>query len=523
MKGVFKCGPLLALSIIFGLSLVVCSDTNAKRYNILAIPITSEESVDSYGGGISNQPFQIGWTDFSGVGGPNFVPDLSIKDTARYFSSANDDSLSKCLYNGNRGNGIQMNSGILSYQINSYLNYYVGDFPNQNYYNLAKCNQTSEFGKSGHGNIPHPDFKEDSFYGLTPVTTAFYKSLLPYYYDYSHIYLSDDAIDVDGVHYKSSLKMSDVTNGVIVTKPSLITIPLGNARTNIVGEMTEGRQIEFDGVFNFRGATPSDPESFSWSPVFLEKGHFQLVINGLTSEDDSSYVNRVDCQLKTRSVQDSALNINEMQVSYTCPFIFDTDFLDDNVYFYLDIGMGSDTPQSNERDNWWIFKTDKDWVYTTAFVITDNDSTPAEESWNADPTGNNLKEAPGSAIPLAEEGGSSDADWFSSLTNLFSFNLFNPFYPLFTLFIGDESCAQIPTIASMIHSEETEVCHWFSSSTRNIVTPVLGLASMMLLFGFVVHWLGSSSTSVFDDAGSISPPGWSPTGGTAIKRGWRRK
>lgn len=493
----------IGFSILLGLAvpfLLTSSDVSAKRYNILAVPITSEESVDSSGGGVQNDPFQIGWTDFSGVNGPNFVPNIRTKDTARFFNSRNDESLSKCMYNGNRGNGVEFNGGILRWQFGSYLNFYQGNSINLNYFNIAKCNQTTEFGAVGHGNIPHPEFKEDSFYGLTPVTTAFYKSLLPYYYDYSHIYLSDDAIDVDGVHYKASLKMSDVTNGVIVTKPSSILIPLGNARTNIVGEMTEGRQIEFDGVFNFPGASPSDLESFSWSPVFLQKGHFQLKIYGMTDENDSSYVSRVDCQLKTRSVQDSALNINEMQVAYTCPFTFDTDFLDDNVYFSLDIGMGNDTPQANERDNWWIFKTNKDWVYTTAFVITDNDPTPADEPWNETPTGNNIKEAPGSAIPLAEQGGAENADWSSSLINLFGFNFINPFAPIFNLFSNQSACAQIPTIAGMIHSNESQVCPWFNSTTRNIVTPVLGLASVMLVFGFTVRWLGARSGNLFEDS-----------------------
>lgn len=68
------------------------------------------------------------------------------------------------------------------------------------------------------------------------------------------------------------------------------------------------------------------------------------------------------------------------------------------------------------------------------------------------------------------------------------------------MFSDNNSCASIPTISSMIHSDESQVCPWFDSSIRNIVTPVLGLSSMMLVFGFAVRWLGSSSGNLFEDS-----------------------
>lgn len=500
MKGL-KCTVFLTLFVLCVPLLLISSDVNAKRYNILAIPITSDESVSTFGGGIQNVPFSIIWNDFSGVNGPNFRPNINVKDTARFFNSSNNESLNICKYNGHRGNGVEYSNGVLSWQIGSYLNFYQGQSIDFNYFNIAKCQQATEFGAVGYGNIPHPDFDEDSFYGLTPITTGFYKSLLPYYYDFSHIYLSDDAVDYDGVHYKASLKMSDVTNGEIVSKFSNLTIPLGTAQTNITGDMTEGRQIEFDGVFQFPGASMSNPSSFSWSPIFLERGHFWLTVKGFTSEDDSEpFTTNIDCNLTTRQIQDSSLGIDEIQIQYTCPYTFEKTFLDDNVYFNLNIGMPYDTPQPNEREQWYVFSTNSDWVYTTAFVITDNDPTPASEPWNRAPTGNNLKEAPGSAIPAMEQGSASDADWFSSLVNLFGFSFINPFAPIFNLFADQSSCAQIPTIANMINAEETQVCPWFSSSTRNIATPVLGLASIMLVFGFVVRWLGARSGNLFEDS-----------------------
>ena len=102
------------------------------------------------------------------------------------------------------------------------------------------------------------------------------------------------------------------------------------------------------------------------------------------------------------------------------------------------------------------------------------------------------------------------------MTGLFSFDFINPFAPIFNLFNND-SCAQIPTLASMLHSNETQVCPWFDSSVRNITTPVLGLSSMMLVFGFVVRWLGSRSGNFIEDSGGVD------AGGYHFENKYRRK
>ena len=85
----------------------------------------------------------------------------------------------------------------------------------------------------------------------------------------------------------------------------------------------------------------------------------------------------------------------------------------------------------------------------------------------------------------------------NTLGSLFSFTAFNPFSGIFALFTGGGSCVPIPTVASMINSSETTFCPFFPSSIRSIATPVMGISSMMLIFGFFVRWLNDGS---FDGA-----------------------
>lgn len=83
----------------------------------------------------------------------------------------------------------------------------------------------------------------------------------------------------------------------------------------------------------------------------------------------------------------------------------------------------------------------------------------------------------------------------SQAESMFSFTFLNPFIGIFELF-NDSGCVSIPTIAGMVGSDETTYCPWFDSSVRNILTPVFGLSSMILIFGFAVRWLGSSGDAV---------------------------
>lgn len=82
-------------------------------------------------------------------------------------------------------------------------------------------------------------------------------------------------------------------------------------------------------------------------------------------------------------------------------------------------------------------------------------------------------------------------DQSNKLGNLFSFTAFNPFSGLFGLFTGG-SCKPIPTIGKMLNKPDASYCPWFPDNVRSILTPVLGISSMMLIFGFFIRWLGGS-------------------------------
>lgn len=86
-----------------------------------------------------------------------------------------------------------------------------------------------------------------------------------------------------------------------------------------------------------------------------------------------------------------------------------------------------------------------------------------------------------------EEQGKEDAD---KAKDVFRFDLFNPFSPIFEMF-NPGGCVQIPTIASWLHVEDPQVCPWFPTEVRSVLTPVFSISSIMVLFGFVVKWLRS--------------------------------
>lgn len=84
----------------------------------------------------------------------------------------------------------------------------------------------------------------------------------------------------------------------------------------------------------------------------------------------------------------------------------------------------------------------------------------------------------------------------SQAQGVFSFSVFNPFLPLFSMFNVNQ-CVSIPTLSNMLGSSETQYCSWFNGTTRGILTPVMSIASVMLIFGFVIRWLGGSSIITF--------------------------
>lgn len=84
---------------------------------------------------------------------------------------------------------------------------------------------------------------------------------------------------------------------------------------------------------------------------------------------------------------------------------------------------------------------------------------------------------------------------------IFNFNVLNPFSGLFGLF--SNSCSvSIPILASWIHAPSSTYTSWWCANDtmtniKNTLTPVFGIASMMLLFGFVVRWLSHNSGDIY--------------------------
>lgn len=98
-----------------------------------------------------------------------------------------------------------------------------------------------------------------------------------------------------------------------------------------------------------------------------------------------------------------------------------------------------------------------------------------------------------------EESGNESAD---QMAGVFSFSIQNPFTALFGAFTSGNTCVNIPTIAAMTNSDNTQYCPWFPASVRNVLTPVLSMFSMILIFGFIISWLNGN-----DANGSITIKG----------------
>lgn len=81
----------------------------------------------------------------------------------------------------------------------------------------------------------------------------------------------------------------------------------------------------------------------------------------------------------------------------------------------------------------------------------------------------------------------------NSLLGIFNITLLNPFAGIWEMFNAG-GCTNIPTIAGWVGSEDTTYCSWWPQSIRATLTPVFSIASMMLLFGFVMRWLGGSES-----------------------------
>ena len=507
-------GLLLALVTIFGLSLNVSSDVNALKHEYNGIPVLSPTACFSYDSSTGHQSISYDYSDCGGSGfglGSSFSISFegdsydSSYDSLTLDSSAsilrfNEDgfysSLEPMWYFGpNSSNDSYPTLGLLG---TVGRDYFVSSMTNLPSYEKRR----SPFGSNGFINfdtstvpdallVCHP-FASNNYSstaggngavcnGLWNASEYLNSQVLPYFYSYDGFYLHSKAIDADGVRYSNTFSFSDLVNSYIPTF-SYLDLPLFDYNGYFwdSSNLTSGRSFEFKGYFDFDG-------SFEWHDNISSNGsYFRLSYSAFPKYSNSAfdlYDDYVDCT--TNLVTLDGLT----RLEYSCPVTLE----DDLVLFIPRL-------QISGNGN-YVWKTNDEWRFAEVLLVTDHDETPGD-SFNSNLTG-------GGEIPGDAQNDISDdnADWFASLTSLFSFDFINPFAPLFNLFNND-SCAQIPTLASMLHSNETEVCPWFDSSIRNITTPVLGLSSMMLVFGFVVRWLGSRSGNFIEDSGGVDAGGY---------------
>lgn len=457
MKGVKKqCfGLLLLLSIMVGLSLNVSSDVSALKHEINTIPIAN------YGGTLSSH--SISWSS-------DFVQDLDVTSPRLFGSFYNNGS---CTYYRNAWD-YSYSNGSIGFWSYPDISFNVEYSPYSTITGIGSpfCRQLSPFDSSSlsslGSSLPQYVFGSPDF-----------RSMLPYYYDYDAYTLASHHVDSSsGMTYSYRFKFSDVW-GVPPNKFRSMTIPLSFVDPDKVGSLSSGRSVSVKGSFDFSG--PGN--IFSFSDDFINNGHFNLVFNGYVSGSGVSS-DTFACSSNLISLEFNDL----LQLDFTCSGTLSHNY---------DYGGLTLSIYTNTSGSTYVWDTNADYYFSLAYFITDNDDTPGVTL--SDPvSGNNQNLSPAGKYFSAVS--SSDGDFFSSLTSMFSFNTFNPFLPIYNLFSSSDNCAQIPTLAGMLHSNETQVCPWFSHDTRRIVTPVIGLSSMMIIFGFFIRWLGSSSGNFFEDS-----------------------
>lgn len=495
-------GLLSVFLIIFGLSLNVSSDVNASSHDYLGIPFmgpclrpssdftslvpypSEHPNCDGFGSNLS--------ITFSGTAFDSSLSDIYVNSSSSWLGWAFEDNsfyydssydlLHPLFSRTNSDNSVSISSTFR-------LNFTVPEFlSNSSPGSSANFRSRTPFGSSGK---PPFVFKSTSILicgttfgavcgGLWNTNEYISSQILPYWYSADGFYRVNSAIDTDsGAHYSYAFSFDDLFNKPIRSFSEL-KIPLhdyGGYFWNS-SNLTSGRAFEFKGAFEFDG-------SFEWNSN-VGNSNFGFQIRALAQEigdrDGVKEITFSDCTTNLITLSSTGYK----QLEFSCFGNLSHDYL----YFlpFLDIYGGSE----------YVFKTDDTWRFASMFLVTDNDDTPGTP-FNSELTGGGTIIGSDEYI-LSQNAGSED--WFSSLTSLFSFDFINPFAPIFNLFNND-SCANIPTLAGLLHSEETQVCPWFDSSIRNITTPVLGLASMMLVFGFVVRWLGSRSGNFIEDSEGV--------------------
>lgn len=481
MKGL-KCIKLLILSTIFLPLFGICSNTSALKYEITRFPIAFPNSI-----GTALSPsdyFMIQFDDSS------YVPSIFYHP---YYAPSNNNNGSNCLFpnNYNYHNIYSFGSSNDIYARFPYFDSRFTYADDSNYLDKFKqCMLLDGVPESLSSGLS----ASINFYA--PIDDiAYYHSFEPYWYPYAFLTASR-CNSYDGLHICDKLDLANIFESVPSSSFGHIKslqIPLGYPDIEFA---------QYDHLhFEFESDLDSDSDStanFDYSNLGIR---LNIQYNRSVFENSTCSVSLID-----RRVSDP--DLYPYTLKYSCDYDFNTlpqnfDFhkVSFRLQFYR-LDSSSTAPSS-------IFDYPADtFTFYASFLVTNYDETPADRDFVVLPDTPSQYLSPGNPSSVSD-GDTSNVNWFSSLTNLFNFNIINPFQPIFDMFSGNidvnnERCASIPTIAGMLNSPESVVCPFFPASIRSIGTSVLGLASTMLIFGFFVHWLGSSSGNNIEDSSTHS-------------------
>lgn len=477
MKRSKICGLLLVSFIMLGLSFVGCSGVSAIKYTVNSMPFYSFNS-------------NIGET-FTIRASNDIDPEQMYGQYVVTYAMENN----RCVANSFQKYPIYQDRQDGFYDIN-YTFSGFNSIPSS-WTSIDMCGSVDALQNYDSGSIDNLTLD----FGLRDNL----KSMLPYREKTSAMYLSDSYKDeTNGLDFsnKFDLQMVFGSQGY-PNKISRLTLPLGSPNSDVRSSLEAGQAIEFSGEIIIDADNPTNFGISDNTTIQLDSQYYTQNYVGSGSDfTDCSYT------IEQENVDQSGIPVYSLK--YSCPTFVNSNLdIDDLLLSYNLVINFEYTNSSNTKFSQFIFDS--------SFVITNHNETSGG-AWGDDPVGSDTSSAPGSATQNFYGDISSDGvNWSSSLRNLFNFTFINPFAPLFNMFSDNNSCANIPTLAGMLHSNETQVCPWFDSSTRNIVTPVLGLFSMMLVFGFAVRWLGSSSGNFIEDSGGVD------SGGYHFENKYRRK
>lgn len=476
---------ILSAFWLVGSSLIFTKNTSALRHEYLTIPIFKQSyffSNPAPTGSFTSPGFSMQWISpySSGLGSQALKKQRILSSKL---------SENKCIYDhlyyspfSNLGQEYDFYQPSFVYGSNQ------SGFSSSNYI----CQTNLSFGSSVSSPLfpdisSVPPYNMDSFGSNTNLGY----SLPPYSFEYDHFYLKNSGEYGDRT-YSHVLKFSDFyqSSGILEQSPSIpskfyeLYLPFDNINTSVTGDMTPGRAISFDGQFSFPGVVPGDGLDFA--PNFFNDGIHKVTV--VYFKYGTSTYGSFDLPCTFVTVQ----TFSDTTLKYSCSGSIPSGMPSGSVFIpYMRL-------KASDSDR-YILDTTSDWGWSGAFLTTDNDSTPGAVI-SEDCQGSDCQSAPGNAYQdyLAEN---PEAEY--NLGNLFNFSISNPFQPLFGLFIDSSTCYNIPIIAGFLHVEDAEhfqYCPWFPSSVRQVLTPVFGLSASMLLFGFIVKWLKSSSGNFESDS-----------------------